>query len=91
MLTCRNLDYQPNMSFQLQRFSCLYLSLLLALVAFLSPLAMLILPQTGAFPLKHSQVSRQDYHRLVPSFSNTYRLVDKTTTGWSLPSQLLTG
>ena len=52
----RNLEYQPNLTHQLQRFSCLYLSLLLAMLAFLSPLTMLILPQTGAFPLKHSQV-----------------------------------
>jgi hypothetical protein len=56
----RNLEYQTSLRFQLQRFSCLYLWLVLALLAFFSPLTMIILPQTGVFPLKHSQVNIQN-------------------------------
>lgn len=52
----RTPEYQAPLSTQIQRFSGHYLTLLLSILSFLSPILMVILPQFSIFSLRNSQL-----------------------------------
>jgi len=79
----RELEYQSSLGFHMKRFSGHYITLLLCILSFLSPILMVILPHFSMFSLRNSQL-KCDVECDGKLISFTFKLLCLAIGSWAV-------